>query len=63
MARLVEVAALVQALKLMGHDSAKAFNERLIAHMESQSAQEGSEDTMSPFGKKFPTKVIHGACE
>jgi HPr kinase/phosphorylase len=33
LARLVEVAALVQALKLMGHDSAKEFNERLIAHM------------------------------
>lgn len=63
MARLVEVAALVQALKLMGHDSAKAFNERLIAHMEAQSAQEGSEDAMSPFGKKFPPKVIHEACE
>lgn len=33
LARLVEVAALVQALKLMGHDSAKEFNERLIRHM------------------------------
>ncbi len=32
-ARLVEVAALVQALKNMGHDPAKEFNERLIAHM------------------------------
>ncbi len=31
--RLVEVAALVQALKRMGHDSAREFNERLIAHM------------------------------
>jgi HPr kinase/phosphorylase len=33
MARLVEVASMVQALKLMGHDSATDFNERLIAHM------------------------------
>ena len=33
MARLVEVAALGQALKSMGHDSAREFNERLIAHM------------------------------
>ncbi|WP_221029889.1 HPr(Ser) kinase/phosphatase [Actomonas aquatica] len=32
-ARLVEVAALVQALKDMGHDPAKEFNDRLIAHM------------------------------
>ncbi|MCC5024954.1 MAG: HPr(Ser) kinase/phosphatase [Candidatus Synoicihabitans palmerolidicus] len=32
-ARLVEVAALVQALKNMGHDPAKEFNEQLIAHM------------------------------
>jgi len=33
MARLVEVASMVQALKLMGHDSANEFNERLIAFM------------------------------
>jgi len=33
LARLVEVAALVQALKLMGHDSAQEFNQRLIEHM------------------------------
>jgi HPr kinase/phosphorylase len=33
MARLVEVAALVQALKKMGHDPAKEFNDRLIAAM------------------------------
>jgi HPr kinase/phosphorylase len=33
LARLVEVAALVQALKAIGHDSAKEFNERLISHM------------------------------
>lgn len=33
LARLVEVAAMVQAHKLMGHDSARDFNERLIARM------------------------------
>jgi len=32
-ARLVEVAALTQALKSMGHDPAKDFNDRLIAFM------------------------------
>ena len=32
-ARLVEVAAMVQALKRMGHDPAQDFNNRLIAHM------------------------------
>jgi HPr kinase/phosphorylase len=32
-ARLVEVAALTQALKRMGHDPAKDFNDRLIAFM------------------------------
>jgi HPr kinase/phosphorylase len=32
-ARLVEVAAMVQALKRMGHDPAHDFNNRLIAHM------------------------------
>jgi HPr kinase/phosphorylase len=36
MARLVEVAAMVQALKLIGHDSAVEFNERLISHMAKQ---------------------------
>ncbi|MGH8019920.1 MAG: HPr(Ser) kinase/phosphatase [Opitutaceae bacterium] len=35
-ARLVEVAALVQALKKMGHDPAKEFNDRLIAFMAGQ---------------------------
>ena len=37
MARLVEAASMVQALKLMGHDSALEFNERLIAHMAKES--------------------------
>ena len=33
LARLVEVAAMVQALKNIGHDSATIFNDRLIKHM------------------------------
>lgn len=33
MAHLVEVAAMVQALKLIGHNSADEFNQRLIAYM------------------------------
>ena len=37
MARLVEVAALTQALKKTGHDPAKEFNDRLIAFMTRQS--------------------------
>ncbi len=40
MARLVEVAALTHALKRMGHDPAKKFNEQLIAHMSQQSEEE-----------------------
>jgi len=38
MARLVEVAALTEALKKMGHDPAKDFNDRLIAFMTKQGA-------------------------
>ncbi|OIR14985.1 HPr kinase/phosphorylase [mine drainage metagenome] len=37
-ARLVEVAALTLALKRMGHDSAKEFNDRLIEYMAKQSS-------------------------
>ena len=33
LARLVEVAAMVHALKALGHDSAREFNDRLIAYM------------------------------
>jgi HPr kinase/phosphorylase len=40
MARLVEVAAMVQALRRMGHDPAHTFNERLIAHMAAQAPRE-----------------------
>jgi HPr kinase/phosphorylase len=42
MARLVEVAALTQALKKMGHDPAKDFNDRLIAYMTKQGSNFGS---------------------
>ena len=38
-ARLVEVAALTQALKKMGHDPAKDFNDRLIRFMTEQAQQ------------------------
>jgi HPr kinase/phosphorylase len=52
-ARLVEVAALVQALKNMGHDPAKTFNDRLIAHMTEQKAPKPTvhkvSATVSPF--------------
>ncbi|MGK0176204.1 MAG: HPr kinase/phosphorylase [Lentimonas sp.] len=36
MARLVEVASMMQAFKQMGHDSASEFNERLIAHISAE---------------------------
>jgi HPr kinase/phosphorylase len=52
-ARLVEVAALVQALKNMGHDPAKTFNDRLIAHMAEPKAPKATthkiSSTQSPF--------------
>ena len=38
-ARLVEVAALVQALKKIGHDPAKTFNDRLIKYMAQQAEE------------------------
>jgi HPr kinase/phosphorylase len=38
-ARLVEVAALTQALKKMGHDPARDFNDRLIAFMNKQAEE------------------------
>ena len=47
-ARLVEVAALTQALKKMGHDPAKDFNDRLIAFM--------SKQTATPVTKVKPTE-------
>ncbi len=47
-ARLVEVAAMVQALKIMGHDPAKDFNDRLIAHMQQQQAQKSVTHKLAP---------------
>jgi len=39
-ARLIEVASMVQALKKMGHDPAKEFNDRLIAFMSKAAEQQ-----------------------
>ena len=61
MARLVEVAAMVQALRRMGHDPAHTFNERLIAHMAARPAAEPeriikpSSGTNSPFASSTPS--------
>jgi HPr kinase/phosphorylase len=52
-ARLVEVAALVQALKKMGKDPAKEFNERLIAFMSAQQPLE-PEDGATPSADTEP---------
>ncbi|HYC72466.1 MAG TPA: HPr(Ser) kinase/phosphatase [Opitutaceae bacterium] len=51
-ARLIEVAALVQSLKKMGHDPAKDFNDRLIAHMAAQ--QEDRKHKVSETRNPFP---------
>jgi HPr kinase/phosphorylase len=40
MSRLIEVAAMVHALKLIGHDSAKEFNDHLIEHMQKKMEQQ-----------------------
>jgi HPr kinase/phosphorylase len=50
MARLAEVAALTYALKRMGHDPAKDFNDRLIAYMARQ-AEEATEP-VRPFDEE-----------
>jgi HPr kinase/phosphorylase len=55
-ARLVEVAALVQALKIMGHDPARTFNERLIAHMAEQQAA-GTTSHKVASASPFPDEV------
>lgn len=52
-ARLVEVAALVQALKKMGHDPARDFNDRLIAHMNRQAGEPVS--ILKPFAPLIPS--------
>ena len=58
-ARLVEVAAMVQALKRMGHDPAKDFNERLIAHMAEQPETENKKPlrlSVSAFPREEPSR-------
>ena len=50
-ARLVEVAALTHALKLMGHDPARDFNDRLIAHMSAQ-GQEPAPTRIKPLARE-----------
>ena len=55
-ARLIEVAALVQALKMMGHDPAKNFNERLIAHMAEQKVSPSTSHKVSS-ASPFPEEA------
>ncbi len=52
MARMVEVAALTHALKKMGHDPAKDFNERLIAHMSQKSSAQTKPIRLEPSREK-----------
>ncbi|MDD2762387.1 MAG: HPr(Ser) kinase/phosphatase [Opitutaceae bacterium] len=61
-ARLVEVAAMVQALKRMGHDPAKDFNERLIAHMAESPDGAGKKPlklVVSPYPREEPSRGAH----
>ena len=52
-ARLVEVAAMVQALKRMGHDPAKDFNARLIAQM-AEHPEAGQKKSLKLLEAPFP---------
>jgi HPr kinase/phosphorylase len=52
-ARLVEVAAMVQALKRMGHDPAKEFNDRLIAKM-AEEVETGPKKPLKVSTQPFP---------
>jgi len=54
-ARLIEVAAMVQALKKMGHDPAKDFNDRLIAHMAEKPAPKTMVHRLSVSSPPFPS--------
>jgi HPr kinase/phosphorylase len=54
-ARLVEVAALVQALKKTGRDPAKEFNDRLIAHMAAGEDTGDGEDDDEPAATGNPS--------
>jgi HPr kinase/phosphorylase len=55
-ARLVEVAALTQALKRMGHDPAKDFNDRLIASMSEQEDVPATRIKPTERGEGLPEK-------
>jgi HPr kinase/phosphorylase len=55
MARLVEVAAMVQALRRVGHDPAQTFNDRLIAHMAAQMPPEPTQ-VIKPFAAASGTR-------
>jgi HPr kinase/phosphorylase len=55
-ARLVEVAALTQALKRMGHDPAKDFNDRLIASMSEQEDVPATRIKPTERGEGLPAK-------
>ena len=54
-ARLIEVAAMVQALKKMGHDPAKDFNDRLIAYMAEKPAPKTMVHRLSASTPPFAT--------
>lgn len=54
MARLVEVASMVQALKRMGHDPAKTFNDRLIAYMAAPKPEEPTRSSKPSAGTRAP---------
>jgi HPr kinase/phosphorylase len=54
MARLVEVASMVQALKRMGHDPAKTFNDRLIAYMAAPKPEEPARIIKPASGTRSP---------
>ncbi len=58
--RLIEVAALVQALKKTGHDPAREFNDRLIAHMAGQNEPATTTHKLSPSRTPFPPAVTDG---
>ncbi len=55
-ARLVEVAALTQALKRMGHDPARDFNDRLIASMSEQAAD--PQASIKPIEREEPSRGV-----
>jgi HPr kinase/phosphorylase len=58
MARLVEVAALTQALKRMGHDPAKDFNDRLIAFMSEHPVETPTRIKPVEREERLPDKLV-----